>query len=161
MLQFEVRHWDHNPEGAIRADGGQDQYLYDQCCQYGREPLLRIRGLYGQAAGTAGRYSTELTREPGDSGKGHRQSLQGFRGCHQGRRSETGKGDIREGFYSCALIHLANISYRLGRSLDFDPGTMKFVNDAEADAMLTKEYRAPYQLPVLVLKNLQHLLVVG
>ena len=58
------------------------------------------------------------------------------------------KGDIREGFYSCALIHLANISYRLGRSLDFDPGRMKFVNDREADAMLTKEYRAPFQLPV-------------
>jgi len=45
------------------------------------------------------------------------------------------------------LIHLANISFRLGRSLDFDPGSMKFVNDPEADSMLTKEYRAPYQLP--------------
>ena len=56
-------------------------------------------------------------------------------------------GDIREGFYSCALVHLANISYRLGRSLDFDPERHVFKNDAEATAMLTKEYRAPYTLP--------------
>jgi hypothetical protein len=50
-------------------------------------------------------------------------------------------------FYSCALIHLANISYRLGRSLDFDPKSMKFVNDNEANAMLTKEYREPFVVP--------------
>ena len=54
---------------------------------------------------------------------------------------------ILEGFYSCALIHLANISYRLGRSLDFDPVTMRFPHDEEANRLLTRQYRAPFIVP--------------
>ena len=54
---------------------------------------------------------------------------------------------IEEGFHSCALIHLANISYRLGRTLDFDPVAMKFIGDKEANAMLTKEYRKGFEVP--------------
>ena len=49
------------------------------------------------------------------------------------------KAGIEEGFYSCALIHLGNIAYRLGRTLVFDPVTMRFKNDPEADALLTTE----------------------
>ena len=45
------------------------------------------------------------------------------------------------------MVHLGNISYRLGRSLVFDPATMTFPNDAEANAMLTRNYRAPYAVP--------------
>ena len=54
---------------------------------------------------------------------------------------------IEEGFYTCALVHLGNISYRLGRSLEFDPVTMKFKNDDEASAMLTRNYRKPFVVP--------------
>jgi predicted dehydrogenase len=52
--------------------------------------------------------------------------------------------DINEGFYSSALPHLANISYRLGRELRFDGAKEKFVKDPEADKMLTREYRKPF-----------------
>ncbi|HEX5026060.1 MAG TPA: Gfo/Idh/MocA family oxidoreductase [Agriterribacter sp.] len=58
--------------------------------------------------------------------------------------------DINEGFFSSALPLLANISYRLNRGLKFMGGSMdneKFVNDTEADAMLTRVYRAPYVVP--------------
>jgi hypothetical protein len=52
------------------------------------------------------------------------------------------------GHYSTALPHLANISYLLGRGLKFNGATEKFVNDPEADAMLTrKEYRKPFVVP--------------
>jgi len=44
-------------------------------------------------------------------------------------------------------MHLGNISYRLGRSLEFDPVKMKFKNDPEADAMLTRQYRKPFIVP--------------
>jgi predicted dehydrogenase len=56
--------------------------------------------------------------------------------------------DINEGVLSSDLPHLANISYRLGRGLEFNGAAEKFVNDPEADAMLTrKEYRKPYVVP--------------
>ncbi|MBA7526375.1 Inositol 2-dehydrogenase/D-chiro-inositol 3-dehydrogenase [subsurface metagenome] len=62
-------------------------------------------------------------------------------------KNETLHCDIIEGFYSSALPHLANISYRLGRELKFMGDYEKFVNDPEADTMLTRRYRKPYVVP--------------
>ena len=58
--------------------------------------------------------------------------------------------DILEGFMSAALPALANISYRLKKELTFDGAKEKFVNDPEADKMLTREYRKPYVVPNVV-----------
>jgi predicted dehydrogenase len=54
--------------------------------------------------------------------------------------------DIETGVTSTALSHLANISYRLGRKLRFDPKQWEFA-DADANLMLTRAYRAPYVVP--------------
>jgi len=58
--------------------------------------------------------------------------------------------DILEGFMSASLPALANISYRLKRELTFDGAKEKFVNDPEADKLLTREYRKPYVVPNVV-----------
>jgi hypothetical protein len=42
---------------------------------------------------------------------------------------------------------MANISYRLGRSLVFDGKNEKFVADSPANQMLTRNYRKPYFVP--------------
>ncbi len=55
--------------------------------------------------------------------------------------------EIEEGHYSSALCHLANIAYRTGRTLTFDPKRERFVNDPEADKLLTRPYRPPYVVP--------------
>ena len=52
--------------------------------------------------------------------------------------------DIEQGYYSTVLPLISNISYRLGRNLQFDGKTEKFVDDMEADKMLTRDYRKPY-----------------
>ena len=62
-------------------------------------------------------------------------------------KDETLRCDINDGFYSSALPLLANISYRLGRGLKLNGITEKFVNDPEADTMLTRNYRKPYEVP--------------
>jgi hypothetical protein len=54
---------------------------------------------------------------------------------------------IHDGHLSTSLCHLANISYRTGRSLRFDGTKEKFVNDAEADAHLARVYRKPFVVP--------------
>ena len=58
--------------------------------------------------------------------------------------------DIQEGHLSTSLCHLANISYRLGRSLKFIGVQEAFADDPEADAMLTRVYREPYVVPETV-----------
>jgi hypothetical protein len=45
------------------------------------------------------------------------------------------------------LAHLANISYRLGRTLTFDPKTETFPSDKEANSYLGRKYRSPYVVP--------------
>jgi predicted dehydrogenase len=44
-------------------------------------------------------------------------------------------------------IVLGNLSYRLGRSIRFDPATEKIVGDAEAAKAAVPEYRAPWKFP--------------
>jgi len=66
------------------------------------------------------------------------------------QKNETLNCDILEGVYSSALPLMANISYRLKRSLNFMGGDLdneRFVNDPQADAMLTRSYRPPYVVP--------------
>lgn len=55
--------------------------------------------------------------------------------------------NIRDAHYSSTLCHLANISYRLGRDLNFMGEYEKFAEDSEANLMLSREYRYPYNLP--------------
>ncbi|MBA2355013.1 MAG: Gfo/Idh/MocA family oxidoreductase [Acidobacteria bacterium] len=54
--------------------------------------------------------------------------------------------DVLEGHLSSTLPHLANISYRVGRGLQFDGKSETFVNDREADKQLTREYRKGFEL---------------
>ena len=54
--------------------------------------------------------------------------------------------DVMEGHLSSSLPHLANISYRVGRQLQFDGKTETFVNDREADKLLSREYRKGFEI---------------
>ena len=57
--------------------------------------------------------------------------------------------DVLEGHLSSTLPHLANIAYRVGRGLQFDGKNETFVDDKEADRLLTREYRKGFELPKL------------
>ena len=57
--------------------------------------------------------------------------------------------DIVEGHLSAALPHLANISYRVGHQLRFDPKAERFEDDKKADALLNRDggYRKGFEIP--------------
>jgi len=67
--------------------------------------------------------------------------------CVRSRKRQDLDCDIAEGHLSASIGHLGNISYRTGRKLTFDPKAEKFVNDKEADALLSRNYRDPYTMP--------------
>ena len=52
----------------------------------------------------------------------------------------------RNGNRSNILVHLANIAIRTGRKLHFDPDTMRFINDPEANRLADQPMRAPWSL---------------
>jgi len=43
-------------------------------------------------------------------------------------------------------VPLDQTEYQVGRKLAFDAKTEKFVNDKEADALLTREYRKGFEV---------------
>ena len=56
--------------------------------------------------------------------------------------------DIEQGYMSTTACILANLSDKLGRSITWDHAAGKVVGDAEANALLTRPYRAPWKHPV-------------
>src|SRR6056297_1612491 len=54
--------------------------------------------------------------------------------------------DIAEGHLSAGICHLANAASDVGRTLSFDPDTEQFLDDAEANRLLTRQYRPPFVL---------------
>jgi len=72
---------------------------------------------------------------------------QNFIDAVKSRRHEELLADIEEGHHSSLLCHLANIAFRTGRRLEFDPQTETFPRDDEANQMLGREYRKGFELP--------------
>ena len=63
------------------------------------------------------------------------------------RKREDLNAEVAVNVLASDFCHLANISYRVGRRLTWDVRKERFVGDTEADAMLTRKYRAPYVVP--------------
>lgn len=138
LLVFEVRHWISNHEAGI-GEGGDSNTIGN--IFYGSEGYMAISGYNS--------YKTFLGKkqEPGPSRKEGGSNWENFIKAVRSRKREDLNADIEEGHLSAALMHLSNISYRLGRSLDFDPVKEHVVKDPEADAMLRDKYRAPFVVP--------------
>jgi len=130
-LQFEVRGLLTNDELGIKVGN-----LF-----YGTEGVLAINGYNN--------WQTYLgpKMEKGPGGKGGGDHFANFIKAVRARDPKLLTADIEEGHLSSAYCHLGNIAYRLGRKLHINPSTESFVNDSEADAMLTREYRAPFVVP--------------
>ncbi|MCK4922164.1 MAG: Gfo/Idh/MocA family oxidoreductase [Bacteroidales bacterium] len=54
--------------------------------------------------------------------------------------------NVEVGHRSASLCNIANIAYRLNRTLEWDPVREKFKGDGEANKQRTKKYRKPYKL---------------
>ena len=103
-----------------------------------------------------------------------------FIACVISRKKEDLRAPIEEGHFSAGLAHLANASYRLGRTLNFDPETQLVKNDEEANQLLrdgagdiarrlwyqSRSDTGPHScqsgpLPVTLSSRLQHWLRMG
>ena len=85
--------------------------------------------------------------EPGPKGSGGGNHWANFIGAVKSRDASKLNAGIEQGHLSSAYCHLGNIAYRLGRKLHINPSSESFLNDTEADAMLTREYRAGFVVP--------------
>jgi hypothetical protein len=130
MLEFEVRHWMTNNEAAASVGN-----LF-----YGSKGYLVVNG---------DAYKTYLDRNqtPGPAGSGGGNHFKNFTDAVRSRNRESLNAEIEIGAASTVLVHLANISYRVGRTVNFDPKTMTITGDPEAAKLMTRAYRAPFVVP--------------
>jgi predicted dehydrogenase len=148
LLQFEVRHWCTNREGRMWLKPAKDQpggYMQSASNTIGN----LYYGSKGFVLKTVDEWQSYMgkNQDLGPRGGGSGNHYQNFITAIRANNPKLLTAPIVEGFYTCALVHLANISYRLGRSLNFDPVAQKFINDDEANGMLTREYRKPFVVP--------------
>src|SRR5262249_14310295 len=71
-----------------------------------------------------------------------RADLRNFLDCIKDHRRPN--ADVEEGHKSTRLCHLGNIAWRVGRTLHFDAATETLRDDAEANRLLGRTYRAPF-----------------
>jgi predicted dehydrogenase len=135
FLVFEVRHWMSNHEAGIGEGNKKDSNTIGNIF-YGSKGYMVV----------GGGYKTFLGREqePGPARSGGGNHFQNFLDAVRSRKPSDLNAEIEEGAMSTVLVHLANISYRLGRTLNFDPKTQTCIGDAEANRMLTRKYREPF-----------------
>ncbi len=147
MMTFEVRHWMTNHEGDIGFAHGRN----------GKPEIGTVGNLFYGSKGYMtmdwyAKYSTFMGKEqePGpamDEGGDH---FANFISAMRSGKSSDLNAEIEEGALSTNLVHLANISYRLGRTLNYDAATHSIKNDAEANKMFTRNYRNGFVVPKLV-----------
>ncbi len=105
---------------------------------YGTDGVLVVDGRGWPTYGPKG--------EPGPSAKASGDShVANFLEGVKSRRAPN--ADVETGRLSTTLCHLGNIATRRGRQLRFDPARETFPGDKEANAWLSKQYRAPWRLP--------------
>jgi hypothetical protein len=77
------------------------------------------------------------------------EHLANFVECIRSRQKPN--SDIERDHKSTVLIHLSNISYRVGgHKLDFDAKTETIKNSPEANKLLKGKYRKPWVIPETV-----------
>jgi len=139
MMVFEVRHWMTNKEAGL----GEGDKNCVGAVFYGSQGYLSVD------AEDFGRFRTSLGREqaPGPSGSDIGDNWANFVAALRSGKYSDLNAPIEEGAISTTLVHLANISYRVGRTLQFDAETYSCVDDAEANTLFRREYRAPFVVP--------------
>ena len=97
-----------------------------------------------------GTHETLVDGKPGPKGSGkgaHPELVANFYDVVRSRNVSDLLAPVAYGHTGAALCHLGNIAYRVGRAVNFDPKSETFGNDREANAHLTRTYRAPYTMP--------------
>jgi predicted dehydrogenase len=166
-LVFELRHWISNGEAGIGDPiAGEPHRNAIGNMFYGCRGYMAMDGqdtsyktwlgkdrkpgpAESQAGGALDNFAYKVRRRVGNAPPRGGDHFANFLDAARAHDRSKLTAEIEEGALSSMLVHLANISYRLGRTIDFDPVSMT-CPDAEAQQLFTKTYREPFVVPTFV-----------
>jgi predicted dehydrogenase len=161
QVTFDVRNLPTPPEGVLGVRGTAPNYTGN--IFFGNRGYMVVEpggyqvykstvdvsgeGARGAGAGGADKF------EKGPEGKAEEKGawstiphMKNFLDAVRKRDYKMLTADIEIGARAAAFCHLGNIAYRLGRKIKLDANG-RFIGDKEAEAMATRNYRAPYIVP--------------
>jgi predicted dehydrogenase len=165
MITFEVRHWMTNHEALIGTSrlGTPEPKKSTAKEKLGPSAgshntvgniFYGSKGYLSTGDEDADTYGVWLGRDQDEEIVAHGGTelahFKNFIDCVISRNKSGLNAPIEEGHISCAMVHLANASYRLGRTINFNPETQQVIGDEEAQNLLRdggRGYRAPFVVP--------------
>ena len=121
-LKYSIDRWDFLPSGPGKPMQGEAVFEYDK---YPEDETEK-----------------DLERQVASAIRGH---MRDFLAAIDSRGKPV--ADIEQGYISSASCILGNLACNLGRTLTWDPEATQVVGDEEANALLKRPYREPYQHP--------------
>lgn len=144
-LEFEVRGLLTLGEGGVNLKGNNGGNAVGDLF-YGADGVMAVDHTGFQVyKGEERKLEMDVKAESGRSETG--LHMENFLAGVKSRKPQDLHCDVETGALAASFCHMANISYRLGRKLAVDDQAKRFVNDAEANEMLTRKYRSPYVVP--------------
>jgi predicted dehydrogenase len=144
MLVFETRGMSTNGENDIRVGN-----LF-----FGTKGWMHVDGstwktFFGPdnkpgPSSSEGGPSAAPMNPAGAGGGNHMETF--IAAVRSGQRTDL-TAEIEEAFMSSALPIIGNAAYRLGRTLEFDGRTEKFIGDSDANALANRKGRGQYMIP--------------
>ena len=132
VLLYEERAW--TPYGPYGFDSGNAFYGTEGMMIFSRRGYFQVY------------LGKNRKKGPTSSGgRGYTRHLSNFLDCLRSRKQPIAGAEVLH--LSCGLVHLGEVAYRVGRVLNFDAQAEQIVGDNEANRLLTKEYRAPWNMP--------------
>jgi predicted dehydrogenase len=107
-----------------------------------KKPTLTGKALYEYDKYPEDEHEKDLERHVASAVRGHMRDF-----LHAIASRGKPVADIEQGHISTASCILANLSMQLGRSLTWDAEKQRVVGDDEANKLLRRPYREPYQHP--------------
>ena len=114
----------------LKADGEQEEDHAD------------IREAFDDLSGLGLYFTTEAVPERGTTSLQHLPHVRNFLDCMKSRQLPA--GDIEIGHKSTVPCLIGNIAHRVGQKLLWDAKLEKFSNNPQANSLLSRPYRKPW-----------------
>ena len=135
----------HGSQGTLFVDRA-GYLLSPQAQEMYEAGGISFRAAFDDLTGTSMYYTNAVPGERGTTSVQHLPHVKNFVACVKSRQKPM--ADIEDGHRATTTCHLANIAYKTGgQKLLWDGEKEKFINSPEANALLTRAYRAPWRLP--------------
>ena len=139
-VQFEVRGLMTGGEGPVGV-GKPNQAIGNLF--YGSEGWMWVGNDGFQVF--KGEQNEKVMDEKAERGSDTQPHMENFLQAVKSRKYQELTADIEIGALAAAYCHLANVSYRVGgRRLEWDAAKRQFAGAADANKLISREYRKPY-----------------